>query len=161
LPFHDVLLLMIALSDNLCTNLVIRRIGMERLNAIFRGTLGLQDTVVERRLMDYEARSRGLENRISARDCVRLLELRDVLTLNERAWIELMLLANDDLGLLLRNIPRDIVAFYHKTGSIPGLLHDWGYTEKADVFLLTQNVKDVGTTYEVFGRIGEMVLPET
>jgi beta-lactamase class A len=111
--------------------------------------------------MDYEARSRGLENRISARDCVRLLELRDVLTLNERAWIELMLLANDDLGLLLRNIPRDIVAFYHKTGSIPGLLHDWGYTEKADVFLLTQNVKDVGTTYEVFGRIGEMVLPET
>jgi beta-lactamase class A len=158
LPFHDVLLLMIALSDNLCTNLVIRRIGIERLNAIFRGPLGLPDAVVERKLMDYEAQARGLENRISAADCIRLFELRDALSPDERAWVEPLLLANDDLGLLLRNVARDTVAFYHKTGSIPGLLHDWGYTEKADVFLLTQNVSDVQMTYEVFGRLGEFVL---
>ncbi len=161
LPFADVLLLMIALSDNLCTNLVIRRIGIERLNGIFRGPLGLPHAVIERKLMDYEARARGLENRISAVDCIRLFELRDALTLEERDWIEPMLLANDDLGLLLRDIPRDTVAFCHKTGSIPGLLHDWGYTDQADVFLLTQNVQDVQTTYEVFGRVGEIVLRET
>ncbi|MCX6031951.1 MAG: class A beta-lactamase-related serine hydrolase [Chloroflexi bacterium] len=161
LPFNDVLLLMIALSDNLCTNLVIRRIGIERLNGIFRGPLGLPDAVVERKLMDYEARARGLENRVSVADCIRLFELRDGRNPEERAWIEPMLLASDDMGLLLRNVPRDTVAFYHKTGSIPGLLHDWGYTGQADVFLLTQNVKDVGTTYEVFGRVGEMVLRDT
>ena len=161
LPFADVLLLMIALSDNLCTNLVIRRIGIERLNGIFRGPLGLPHAVIERKLMDYEARARGLENRISAVDCIRLFELRDALTLEEREWIEPMLLANDDLGLLLRDIPRDTVAFCHKTGSISGLLHDWGYTDQADVFLLTQNVQDVQTTYEVFGRVGKMALRET
>ena len=38
LPYHDVLLLMIALSDNLCTNLVIRRVGLERLE---RGVQGV------------------------------------------------------------------------------------------------------------------------
>ena len=59
LPFGDVLLLMIALSDNLCTNLVIRRIGIARLNAIFRGPLGLLDTRIERKLFDYDTASAG------------------------------------------------------------------------------------------------------
>lgn len=158
LPFHDVLLLMISVSDNLCTNLVIRRIGIERLNEIFRGPLGLQDTRVERKLMDYAARAAGRENWISARDCVRLFALRDALSPTERAWIEPLLLACDDLGLWLRNVPRDTVAFYHKTGNIEGVLHDWGYTEKADLFLLTQNVNDEREVYRVFDRLGPVLL---
>lgn len=160
LPFHDVLLLMIALSDNLCTNLVIRRIGIERLNEIFRGPLGLLDTRVERKLMDYGARAAGKENWISARDCVRLFALRDALTPEEGAWIEPMLLACADLGLWLRNIPRDTVAFYHKTGNIEGVLHDWGYTAEADLFLLTQNVTDELSVYRVLDQLGPHLLGE-
>lgn len=158
LPFHDVLLLMIALSDNLCTNLVIRRLGIERLNEIFRGPLGLQDTRVERKLMDYAARAASKENWVSARDCVQLFALRDALSPDERAWIEPMLLACDDLGLWLRNIPRDTVNFYHKTGNIEGVLHDWGYTADADLFLLTQNVTDETTVYRAFDRLGPVLL---
>jgi beta-lactamase class A len=158
LPFHDVLLLMIALSDNLCTNLVIRRIGIERLNDIFRGPLGLQDTRVERRLFDYEARAQGKENWVSPRDCVRLFTLRDELPGEQRAWIEPMLLACVDLGLWLRNITRDAVEFYHKTGNIEGVLHDWGYTAHADLFLLTQNVQDEGEVYRLLDRLGPLLL---
>jgi len=158
LPFHDVPLLMIALSDNLCTNLVIRRIGMERLNEVFRGPLGLQDTRVERKLMDYAARAAGKENRVSVRDCVHLFALRDALDPQERAWIEPMLLACDDLGLWLRNIRRDSIAFYHKTGSIEGVLHDWGYTAEADLFLLTQRVGDESAVYRALDRLGPALL---
>lgn len=160
LPFHDVLLLMIAVSDNLCTNLVIRRIGVERLNSIFRGPLGLRDTAVERKLMDYVARAAGKENWISARDCVQLFALRDALDAAERAWIEPLLLACTDLGLWLRNVPRDTVAFYHKTGNIEGVLHDWGYTAGADLFLLTQNVRDEREVYRALDRLGPLLVRE-
>jgi len=158
LPFGDVLLLMIALSDNLCTNLVIRRIGIERLNAIFRGPLGLPDIRLERRLFDDDARALGLDNYVSAADCVQLYRLRDALTDVERDWIEPMFLANADLGLWLRSVKRDTVDFYHKTGSIPGVLHDWGYTRDTDLFLLTQNVKNEGEVYDVLSRLGPKLL---
>jgi beta-lactamase class A len=156
-PFHDVLLWMMTVSDNLCANLLIRRIGIERLNAAFR-ELGLPDARVERKLMDYEARARGLENRVSPADCIRLYELRDELPVEQRAWIEPMLLWNTDLGLWLRNIPRDTVDFYHKTGNIPGALHDWGYTQGADIFLLTQNVRDETVVYRLLDRLGPELL---
>ncbi len=157
LPYHDVLLMMIAVSDNLCTNLVIRRLGMPRLNDAFR-RLGLRHTRVERRLMDYEARARGLENWISAEDCIRLYEIRDQLPSDERAWTDQMLLANTDPGLWLRNVRRDSVDFYHKTGDMTGVLHDWGYTNEADLFLLTQNVRKETEVFRLLDHLGPNLL---
>ena len=66
LPYQDVLLMMMALSDNLCTNLVIRRIGLEQVQQVFREALGLRGTELQRKLMDYKARDRGLDNWVSA-----------------------------------------------------------------------------------------------
>ncbi len=159
LPFHDVLLLMTALSDNLCTNLVIRHVGLERLNAVFR-ELGLPDASLQRKLFDYEARARGLDNWVSAADCIRLYELRDALSPGERAWIEPMLLWNSDLGLWLRNVPRDTVEFYHKSGNVEHVLHDWGYTRHADAFLLTQNVRDEREVYRLLDLLGPALLED-
>ncbi|MCU0508343.1 MAG: class A beta-lactamase-related serine hydrolase [Anaerolineae bacterium] len=156
-PYHDVLLWMMTVSDNLCANLVIRRVGLARLNETFR-ELGLPDARIERKLMDYEARARGLENRVSVADCIRLYEVLDALPDDQRAWIEPMLLWNTDLGLWLRNVARDTVDFYHKTGNITGVLHDWGYTREADLFLLTQNVADEKEVYRLLDRLGPLLL---
>jgi len=157
LPYHDVLLMMIALSDNLCTNLVIRQIGLARLERVIRDDLGLRGTHLQRRLMDYTARAEGKENRISAADCIRLFDLFHALHPAERAWVEPMLANNQDSGLLGRDIPRDTLTFYHKIGSITGLLHDWGYTEGADIFLLTQDVKDEIAVTRLFGEFGRVL----
>ncbi len=158
LTYHDVLLMMIATSDNLCTNLAIQRLGMPRLNEIFTGRLGLSGTVLQRKLMDFAARARGLDNIISAQDCLRLFDLIHALPIRQKTWVETMLLSCQDSSLLMRNLERDSLPFYHKTGSIPGVLHDWGYTRECDIFLLTNNVTDEKETTRVFGRVGEQLL---
>lgn len=154
LTYHDVLLLMMATSDNWCTNLAIRRVGLARLNDLFRHHLGLQQTVLQRKLMDYEARARGLDNLISAQDCITLFERVHSLPERQKDWVEPMLLACQDSSLLLRDLPRDGVHFYHKTGSIPGVLHDWGYTRACDLFLLTQHNPDEIHASHLFGQVG-------
>lgn len=159
LPYADVLLLMIALSDNLCTNLVIRRVGIGRLNRVFREQLGLSAaTRLERKLMDYEARGRGLDNWVSAADCIRLFAVLRALRADERAWVDSLFAACTDGGLWLRNVPRDTIRFCHKTGSIPGVLHDWGYSDDVELFLLTRNVQDESTVYRVLDRLGPALL---
>jgi beta-lactamase class A len=162
LPFQDVLLMMIALSDNLCTNLVIQRAGLERLNQVFREELGLRGTQLQRKLMDFDARSSGLDNWITAQDCIHLFQRMADLPSEERAWIETMLGACQENMLFLRDIPVDTLVddrtFYHKTGSFPGVLHDWGYNNRGNIFLLTQSVSDYQAVYQAFGHLGRLLL---
>ena len=158
IPFQDVLLMMIALSDNLCTNLVIRHIGLERLGRIFRDDFGFQGTEVQRKLMDYEARSRGLDNRVAVGDAIRFYDLLETMTPQERTWVDALFLANQDDLLFKRNIPRDTLDFYHKTGSIPNVLHDWGYTRDCRIFLFTAGVRSEPQAFDAFGRLGQWLV---
>jgi len=155
--YADVLLMMIATSDNLCTNLVLQRIGLERAARVIQEELGLKETLLQRRLMDFAARSRGLDNWISAQDCIRFYTLLDQLAPQDRAWVDSLLRACQDEYLFGRGLPRDTMRFHHKTGSIPGILHDWAYTKDCRLFLLTQNVKDEVQVGEIFGEVGKLL----
>ena len=63
-----------------------------------------------------------------------------------------------DGGLWLRNMPRDTVPLHHKTGSIEGVLHDWGYTDQAELFILTRNVRDESEVYRPLDVLGPKLL---
>lgn len=158
LPYHDVLLMMVATSDNLCTNLVIRRIGMQRLQTVIRDSLGLPGAELQRKLMDFEARAQGRDNFISPAALIHCFELVDGLPAEQKAWVDAMLVSNQDAALLARDHPRDILDFYHKTGSLDGVLNDWGYTRGKRIFLLTEGFEATLPVYEVFGRLGRMLL---
>jgi beta-lactamase class A len=69
----DLDLLMLAVSDNAATNVVIAAVGMERVNALAAG-LGLEHTRLRRRMMDAAAVARGEDNTTCAADMVALLE---------------------------------------------------------------------------------------
>ena len=159
LPYGDVLRLMIALSDNLCTNLILQRVGMQRANETFQ-RLGLTGVRLQRKMMDLEARQRGLDNWITPQDCMRLYPLLDQLPPHQRGFADSLLASCQDDSLLMRDIPRDTLTFHHKTGSLSGILHDWGYTNGRQVFLLTHGFADETAAAQVFGELGRAVLLE-
>jgi beta-lactamase class A len=63
---------MIRVSDNTATNLLISRLGMDRIGALAQ-EFGLRHTALRRRMMDFGALARGQENTTSASDMANLL----------------------------------------------------------------------------------------
>jgi beta-lactamase class A len=158
LSYADVLLMMISTSDNFCTNLVIQRAGRQRLQRVFEEELGLTGTELQRKLFDLEARQRGLDNWISPDDCVHLFDLIDGLRPEEREWVKQVLSACQEDNLLTRDIPRDTIIFHQKSGNIDSVLHNWGFTEDRQIFLLTHQFEDELKTTRVFGELGRLLL---
>jgi len=66
--------LMISISDNTASNLLLNRIGIARINAV-AAQLGMTHTDLQRQFWDAKAQAAGLENWMSTGDIVRLLTL--------------------------------------------------------------------------------------
>lgn len=133
----DLVRLMIVFSDNSATNMLIKRLGMERINALI-DRLGLEGTRLNRCLYDDEASERGVENYISARGMGRLLELiyRGELVSHEASREMLDILFDQKLtGKLPLPLPRDIEVA-HKTGEDDGITHDVGIVAASEPYII-------------------------
>src|SRR5436190_4224535 len=73
LTLRDVAALMISVSDNSATNIIIDRIGMENVNELL-DSLNLRHIRLRRKMMDVKAASEGRENIASPREMMVLLE---------------------------------------------------------------------------------------
>jgi beta-lactamase class A len=127
LTLADLLTLMIIVSDNTATNVVIDLIGMERINQ-FCADAGLNGTVLRRKMMDAEAVRLGLENTTTAHDQARLLDAiawRNLLPAPLRAFA-LQALERQQFNDGLPSLLPDEVIVAHKTGELPGVRHDVG-----------------------------------
>jgi beta-lactamase class A len=69
---HDLAVLMIIVSDNRATNLLIDLLGLERINDYCRSA-GWAGTVLGRRMFDLDARARGRDNFSTPRETADLL----------------------------------------------------------------------------------------
>lgn len=125
--FRDLLELMIRISDNTATNKVIGLLGFDYINRTFRD-LGLTDTSLKRKMMDFSMRRKGVENFTTVVDIAFLLEKIYNKTLIDSKSSELMLAmlkhqkVNDRLPLYLPST----VTVAHKTGLERGVVHDAG-----------------------------------
>ncbi len=73
LTLRDVAVLMVAVSDNSATNVLIDRLSMAAVNRLL-DTLGLTATRLNRRMLDLDAARAGRENVATPLEMVRLLE---------------------------------------------------------------------------------------
>lgn len=118
----DLVTLMIILSDNTATNILIDWLGMPAINAFIAKTGG--GAALNRRLFDKAAAARGAQNYVSARATGSLLETiyRGELVSPEAS--------REMLGILKNQRLNSKIPFYldcpvaHKTGEDAGITHD-------------------------------------
>jgi len=144
---QDLITLMIILSDNTATNLMIRRLGIERVNADMQA-LGIPGICLRRLLFDAEASRRGVQNTITARGIGEMLERMYLGALLGEAYDERMLRIlsdqrlNGKLPFFLHAMDIDVA---HKTGEDEGITHDCGlvYAKEPFVICMLSNKVDV------------------
>lgn len=124
---RELVTLMIILSDNTATNMLINLVGMEAVNATMID-LGLKSTVLRRQMMDFDAARAGKENQTTAADVALLFEIIESSRDLPQEYGTLM------LDILKRQQVRDKLPFYlpeetviaHKTGTLTAVEHDGG-----------------------------------
>ena len=142
---------MISDSDNTATNLLIDRLGMDAVNTE-ADKIGLDQTVLERKMMDEDAMAAGQENYTSAEDVATVLRLVAEGRLINQQYSDMAkgyLLAQSDVDGLLDGVPEG-VDVAHKTGTLTNVEHDGGIVyadEPYVIVVMTEGVpNDEATT---------------
>lgn len=123
---RDLATMMVAVSDNSATNVLIDHVGMDNVNHLL-DSLGLPHTRLRRKMMDLKAAAEGRENISTPREMMTLLEqIYRGKVLNQET-------TNDFLKVLSTHkdswIPRDLpegLQVADKPGSLEGVRNDSG-----------------------------------
>lgn len=158
----EIMTLMIIVSDNQATNILIDLLGMDAINARGRA-LGLQNTILGRKMMDSEARKQGRDNFISANDMAAILRAIHAETLIDSASSKIMLetlLRQQQNGRLQLYLPEELPVA-HKCGDLDLLENDGGiiYAEGHPYILvvLTSEMPSNKEGRETIGILSKMV----
>lgn len=135
---------MITQSDNAAANVLIDFLGFDTLNAYFR-KMGLRDTNLARKMMDFKERREGGENYTTAQDMAGLLEglYRKKFLSEEISDKCLNLLGQQKINdRIPKKLPKNGMFIAHKTGLERHICHDVGivFTNNGD-FLICVLVK--------------------
>ena len=166
LTYQDILRLMIIISDDTATNIMLDLLGMEQITRTMKD-LGLTDTIVQRRMMDYEKVARGIDNRTTARDMDRILDKILEKKVLPASIHDIMLdtLAKQQINTAIPLYLSSDLRIAHKTGSILDyqLEHDVGIVYNREnqpvvaVSVMSQALKD---NRIVIGTIAKMAYDE-
>jgi beta-lactamase class A len=149
MPLTDYATLMVVLSDNTATNVLIDAVGMDSVNARM-SSLGLARTRLRRKMMDGAAARRGDENVSTPNEIARLLELMyrgEGLTAAHKDQL-IAILSKPKSTPIHRGVPSG-VRVASKSGTLEGIQVDAGIVYVADrpyVFcVMTGYLKDAAS----------------
>ena len=123
---RDLATMMVAVSDNAATNVLIDRVGMENVNRLM-DTLGLSHTRLRRKMMDLKAANEGRENVSTPREMMTLLDgiyRGKMLNKDMTADFFKMLSTHKD-SFIPRELPPDL-QIANKPGELEGVRNDSG-----------------------------------
>jgi beta-lactamase class A len=151
ITLRDLATMMVAVSDNSATNVLIDRVGIDNVNA-FLSSQGLRDTRLRRKMMDLKAAGEGRENISTPNEMAKLLQaLYQGKILNKEMTDDFFkVLATHKDSWIPRNLPDDL-KIADKPGALEGVRNDSGviFVDKRPYILC------VMTTYLRRERDGE------
>ena len=153
--------LMIIVSDNQATNILIDFLGMENINQLGK-ELRLKETFLGRKMMDIEARKKGYDNYTCADDISLLLKLiyQEKLINKEASQLMLDILLRQQQGeRLQRYLPSDI-KIAHKCGDLDNLENDGGIIwlgDRAYILVVLTNGMPNLQCKQTIGKISKFV----
>jgi beta-lactamase class A len=126
LTLRDLAALMISVSDNSLTNVLIDRVGMDNINSLL-DSLGLSHTRLRRKMMDSKAAAEGRENVSTPREMSQLLQaLYKEKVLNKQFTADFFnLLSVKKESYIPRLLPEDL-RIANKPGELEGVRNDCG-----------------------------------
>lgn len=167
LSLHDLCILMILVSDNTATNLLMDLVSRENINRTLE-SLGLKQTRVRRRMLDAGASWRGEENTSTPAEAARIMELlfRGEFVSRKVCDEILAILKKGKPSNLKAGLPAD-VAIANKPGAISGVATEWAIVylkERPFVLVVMENygleddapmaMKEISRTlHEYFSRL--------
>ena len=153
--------LMIIVSDNQATNILIDFLGMENINQLGK-ELDLKETFLGRKMMDAEARKKGYDNYTCADDISLLLKLiyQEKLINKEASQLMLDILLRQQQGeRLQRYLPSDI-KIAHKCGDLDNLENDGGIIwlgDRAYILVVLTNGMPNLQCKQTIGKISKFI----
>ena len=126
ITLRDLATMMVAVSDNSATNVLIDRVGMDKVNAML-DSLGLSHTRLRRKMMDLEAAKHGRENISTPREMMDLLEaIYRGKVLNPESTSDFFkVLSTNKASWIPRDLPAD-VRVADKPGALEAIRNDSG-----------------------------------
>jgi beta-lactamase class A len=126
ITLRDLATMMVAVSDNSATNVLIDRVGMENVNALL-DSLGLKNTRLRRKMMDLKAAQEGRENISTPREMMTLLEAiyRGRVLNREMTADFIKMLSTHKDSAMVRDLPEG-VQIADKPGELEGVRNDSG-----------------------------------
>lgn len=150
---------MISVSDNTATNILINKIGAEKIQNDI-DAWNLTKTKLNRKMMDFEAIKAGKQNFTTCEDMNGLLiNLLNQQLLSKKSAKKAMeiLFACDDRTTIPRNIPVNI-PIVHKTGTLDYVRGDAGIIFSKNILILTvfvENFESLEQAETIIGKIAE------
>lgn len=158
ITLQDAINLMIVVSDNTATNLVIDAIGKETVN-LYMVEKGLKGSRLENYLM--KPRPYGPWNKITAGDISLLFKGLALRTIDNPGDCDAMIeiLKRQQYNEKIpRYLPREAVCA-HKTGEVSGVTHDAGIVKSPSAYFvivcLSQNLPDTRIGIDVIGHVAK------
>jgi beta-lactamase class A len=126
ITLRDLATMMVAVSDNSATNVLIDRVGMDNVNA-FLNAQGLHETKLRRKMMDLKAASEGRENVSTPNEMTSLLQAlyRGQILNKEMTDDFFKVLSTHKDSWIPRDLPDDL-KIANKPGALEGVRNDSG-----------------------------------